>query len=59
MPACKLGCRGGDVAQLIERRRRLRRFNFPVRQGIFLPEFNFQYRLSYGVRTALVFNRMR
>ena len=31
--------------------RRRRRFDFPVRQGIFSPRVNFQCRLSYGVRT--------
>ena len=48
---------GGDVAQLVERRTGtpLRQVRFPgaARDFFFLPRFNFQSRLFYGVCTPL------
>ena len=50
----------GDVAQLVERRTGtpLRQVRFPGATRDLSPRVNFQCRLSYGVRTALVCNRM-
>ena len=51
---------GGDVAQWVERRTgtSLRQVRFPGVARDFSPRVNFQNRLSYGVRTALVCNHM-
>ena len=47
--------RGGDVAQLVERRTGtpLAQVQFPGAARDFSPRVNFQCRLSYGVRTPL------
>ena len=47
--------RGGDVAQLVQRRtsRLLRQVRFPSVARNFFPQSNFQRRLSYSVRTPL------
>ena len=53
-------CWGRDVAQLVQRRTGtpLRQVRFPGATRDFSPRASFEYRLSYGVRTALVCNRM-
>ena len=50
--------RGGDVAQLVERRTGtpLRQVRFPGAARDFSPRVNFQCRVSYDVRTPLVCN---
>ena len=51
---------GGDVAQSVERRTGtpLTQVRFPGAARDFFPRASFLCRLSYGVRTALVCNRM-